>query len=222
MHAPATLLLLGTTLLAATGCGRGGSAAAAPERGPITAVRLVDSTTAEIGGAELPLFRVEVRTAARTDTLERVLAAEVPQVIGDTLLLGFGYDSGGQMTTAFRWEVRTGSVAERSLPRDLRGGLTRPAFAPDGRHLAYVVFPGDGTARGVVRSWPGQRVVRRGDPVEVPATDQIAGVARWEDAETFLWFIELEGAGELWVRQRGSTARRGTTSDTVRTAAVFE
>ncbi|MFL5538703.1 MAG: hypothetical protein ACJ8J0_06900, partial [Longimicrobiaceae bacterium] len=90
---------------------------------------------------------------------------------------------------------------------------------PDGRHLAYVVIPGDETGYAVARTWPGLELVWRSGAVQVPATDAGGGAGvRWTSPDTAEAWIETGvSTDEAWYRVVGSVRRRAVVSaDTVR------
>lgn len=198
-------------LLAGSACAP--AARVPPPSGPVS-VRLVDSIPWENELAEGVLRRVELRSGARVDTLPGLLTYELPVVLDDALL-GVEYQQ-DRAVRAFRYDLRSGRVRRLGLPADLHPSFSAPAFSPDGRHLAYVVVPGDATAWAMVRSWPERREVARGPRVEIPAGDYAASWARWPAAGRFEVYIDLGGetAGG-WLRVRGSVAGGELRADTV-------
>jgi len=200
-------------LLAAAACGP------PPTPGPVPApaprVQLVDSVAYDEGDGET-FRRVEVRTGVRVDTVPGVLTLELPLVVGSRLL-GFRYD--GDTAGAFEYDLETRTVKRDSLPRDLHPFFSAPAFSPDGRHIAYVVVPGDETGYAVARTWPGLELVWRSAAVRVPATDAAGGnQVRWLSPDTAEVLAETGySTDEAWYHVVGSVRRRAVVSaDTLR------
>jgi len=138
----------------------------------------------------------------------------MPAIVGDTVLIGVASDPAGA-SRVYRYSVSSGRVVLFAMPSDLVLDLTGVAFAPDGRAMAYVRFPGDETGIGVVRSWPAGKVLALTDAVPVPVGDVAGGGARWRDAQHYEIFIESVGYG--WLRFRGTLNRAGFTVDTLGT-----
>lgn len=177
--------------------------------GLLPAVALVDSVAWEHELGEGYLQRVEVWTKGRTDTIPGVLTAELPVALRQGRLLGFSYQADA-VQAAYEYDPRKGSTQVHSLPDDLNGVFSAPSFAPDGRHLAYIVFSGDGTAWAAVRTWPRGQLVWRSKRVEVPATDAAGGnLVRWLSPDTVEVFIETgRSTGGGWYHVRGSVRQR--------------
>jgi hypothetical protein len=158
------------------------------------------------------LWRVEVNYGSRVDTVPDVLTVEPPLLVGGTRLLGFRH--GADVADAFEYDLRTRAVKRHSLPGDLHPFFSAPAFSPDGRHLAYVVVPGDGTGYAIARTWPGLALVWRSAAVVVPATDAAGGnMVRWRSADTAEVVIETGLATDsAWYHLLGSLRRRAVVS----------
>jgi hypothetical protein len=175
-------------------------------------VQLVDSVAWESESDEGALWHVEVRHGSRVDTIPGVLTDALPMLVGGSRLLGFRYedDSFG----AFEYDLETRAVRRDSLPGDLHPAFSTPAFAPDGRHIAYVVVPGDATGYAVVRTWPGRALVWRSAAVEVPATDAAGGTqVRWLSPDTAEALIETGASTDsAWYHVLGSVRRRAVVS----------
>ena len=202
-------------LLAAAACGP------PPTPGPVPApaprVQLVDSVAWEDEADEGVLWRVEIRDGARVDTIPGVLTADRPLLLGGARLLGFAAGDSG--ITAFEYDLGTRTVKRDSLPRDLHPFFSAPAFSPDGRHIAYVVVPGDETGYAVSRTWPGLELVWRSAAVRVPATDAAGGnQVRWLSPDTAEVVVETGySTDEAWYHVVGSVRRRAVVSaDTLR------
>lgn len=207
--------LAALALLAAAGC------AAAPGPGgaaPLPLhVRLVDSVPWSHELGEGVLRRVEVRDGRGAHTIPGVLVYEVPIRVGRRLL-GFSYLD-DEVQGVYAYDLGTREVSVHRPPPDLNPLFSEPALAPDGRHLAYVAAPGDGTGWAVVRSWPAGDLVWRSEAVEVPATDSPGGNgALWRTADRAEVFVEMGPATDTaWLRVLGSVrARRVLAADTLR------
>lgn len=203
-------------LAALAACGSPARSGPAPALLP--RVQLVDSVAWENEADGGTLRRVEVRDGARVDTVPGVLTTDLPVRVGGSRLLGFAYQEGG-ISEAFEYDLGTRIVKRDSLPGDLNPFFSAPAFSPDGRHLAYVVIPGDETGYAVVRTWHGRELVWRSAAVRVPATDAAGGTqVRWLSPDTAEVIIETGySTDEAWYHVVGSVSRRAVVSaDTLR------
>lgn len=201
----------------ATACGTVARPATGPK--PMPTVRLVDSVPWSHEMGEGVLRRVEVHGGGRVDTVPGVLTAEPPVVTAAGEVLGFAWEE-DRIVAGFAFDPRTHRTRRLRLPRDFSAVFSAASLAPDGRHVAYVVTPGDATGWATVRSWPAGRPVLRSAPVEVPATDSPGNLTRWFSADSAEVFVETGFAtGEAWLRVVGSVrARRVVAADTVRRA----
>jgi hypothetical protein len=181
--------------------------------GFIQSVVLVDSIVLDLGPTSRQFFRVAVRHDSSLDTIPGLLTSALPTLVADTVLLGLAYSPTTDTYGLFRYSARQGRLENLGLPPGLDPNLTGLAFAPDGRYLAYVRFPGDETGVGTVRTWPSGEVVSETPRVPVDASDVLAGEARWTDATRFELFIDSHGYG--WLRFRGSLSRPGFAVDTL-------
>ena len=180
---------------------------------PIRAVRLVDSTLHDFNVVQRFVYRVAISHASSSDTLPHILTVDQPTLVGDSLVLGITYDSVAGSFSLFSYLAKTGILAVIPPPSDLSIAGSVPAFAPDGRHLAYVALPADGTWHGVVRQWPIGKVVAQTPSDTAPGTDVTIGWADWQDAIHFTFYFGLSDV--RWRRVRGSLDRVGFISDTV-------
>jgi hypothetical protein len=202
-------LVAGALVLAAGACTPPRSA---PGPAPAAVrVALVDSVPYETEMHDGFLRRVEVRTAARVDTIPHVLTPLLPIVAPDGTVMGFDYQA-ADLVRAFAWDPARRSLRPIELPDDADRWFTTPAFSPDGRHLAYVALR-EGFGRGMVRRGARGRVVVRTDPVEIPATDAAINFARWTDAQTFEIYLDVGETG--WHRFTGTVAAGVVRNDTV-------
>lgn len=214
---PLTALQAAPSLLVVVTC------ANRPEPAPVNrgagsvAVELVDSVVFddEIGSGNV-LRRVVVRSSSGHRHVPGLLTLVAPVVVGDSVVLGIGFDSTGALTHAFRYSLARHAVDTLPLPADYSPTLTVIAIAPDGRHIAYVRFPGDETATGVVRVWPAGPVVVETPVVRVPAGDGLSGAADWLTAETFHLFIDIfaDTTGR-WLRFTGKVRSGLQRTDTI-------
>jgi hypothetical protein len=201
-------------LVAAGACRSPANPGPVPASAPL--VRLVDSVAIDEGDGGT-LRRVEVRHGTRVDTLADVLTFDLPLLVGGSRLLGFHY--GGDVAGAFEYDLATRTVKRDSLPGDFHPFFSAPAFSPDGRHLAYVVVPGDETGYAVARTWPGLDLVWRSAVVRIPATDAAGGnQVRWLSPDTAEAVIETGYSTDTaWYRVVGSVRQRAVVSaDTLR------
>ena len=184
-----------------------------PPGGRVQSVVLVDSVMVNLGPTSRQFFRVAVRYDSSLDTVSGLLTSALPTLVADTVVLGLAYGPTADSYDLFRYLVPKRRLERLQLPPGLDPNLTGLAFAPDGKYLAYVRFPGNETGLGTVRKWPGGQVVSETPPVPVDAGDVLAGEARWMDATRFELFIDSHGYG--WLRFRGSVNRPGFAVDTL-------
>ena len=181
---------------------------------PIRAVFLVDSTFVEVGTMERSLYHVAMRHDSSVDTLPGITAVARPTLVGDSLVLGVTYDSSTDAGYAlFRYSAPSGQLEISDPSEDLRLAVSEPAFAPDGRYIAYIAFPGDATGKGVVRRWPSGELLLQTPSDTVPASDVTGGWASWTDVGHFKLYMVIEG--DRWVRFRGAVDPVSVVTDTV-------
>ena len=185
-----------------------------PPAPPIRAVFLVDSAFADVGTMERYIYRVAVRRDSSVDTLPGILTVARPTLVADSVVLGVRYDSspaGGY--SLFRYSAPSGHLEISDPPEDLRLAVSEPAFAPDGRYLAYIAYRGDATGRGVLRRWPSGELLLQTPSDTVPASDVTGGWADWTDVSHFELYMVI--AADRWVRFRGAVDRPSVVTDTV-------
>lgn len=197
-------------VLAAAACTPPARTAPAPAPAAVR-VALVDSVPYQTELEDGFLRRVEVRTAARVDTIPYVLTPLPPIVAADGRVMGFDYQA-ADLVRAFAWDPARRALEPLALPDDADRWFTAPAFSPDGRYLAYVALR-EGFGRGIVRRGARGEVVVRTDSLAIPATDAAINFARWTDADTWEIFIDVGETG--WHRFTGTVAAGVVRSDTV-------
>lgn len=210
-------LLLPTILLTLAACAHQPTMNVTPVR-PVRAT-LIDSVPWATEEGSGYLRRVEVRVGDAADTIAGVLTAEHPIVVG-ARVLGFAYRD-DEITGAFEYDAAHRLLKWDALPPSFSAYFSAPSLAPDGRHIAYIVVPGNDTAWAVVRTWPGGAPVWRSSAVEVPATDALGGnLTRWLSPDTAEVFIESGATtGTQWLHVLGSVREsRVLRADTVRHA----
>ena len=183
-------------------------------------VQLVDSVPWVDEVSEGVLRRVELRYAGRTDTIPGVLTTSVPVQVGPSTVLGIAYEADAAKYV-FEYDVARSQSSFHKLPRDVNPYFSVPAFSPDGRHLAYVVIPGDATGWAITRTWPQGDLVWQSPVVKAPATDATGGNhVRWISPGMAEVFIEIgEVTGRTWYRVLGSaTERKVVRADTMHLA----
>ncbi|MCU0623744.1 MAG: hypothetical protein MUF53_07755 [Gemmatimonadaceae bacterium] len=105
---------------------------------------------------DLPLSRVEVTWAGRTDTVPEVLVRYPPALLGDSALTGLDWN-GTTLVRGFRFVRGARDVASIALPQDLPRGAAVVRLSPDGRYIAYVAEARCGAshcAKVSIRRWP--------------------------------------------------------------------
>jgi len=177
-------------------------------------VVLVDSAFVEVGTMARYIYHIALRHDSTVDTLPSIVTVGRPTLVADSLVLGVAYDSNSAAGySLFRYSARTGRLQIIEPPLDLRLAVSEPAFAPDGRYLAYIAFRGDETGRGMVLRWPSRDVVLQTPSDTVPATDVTGGWSRWTDASHFELYMAI---GDVtWVRFRGAVDPPRFVTDTV-------
>lgn len=182
-------------------------------------MHLIDGTEVASDANSVWRYRVVAVRAGRADTLPDLFADGHARLVGDSAVYGIALDSAGESRGAFRYTVRAGLELE-PLPADAVYGLTVLDVAPDGAHLAYVAFDGQGRARGVVRRWPAGPVVATTPAVPVASGDAFTGSAEWASAREFVVYIDQSGRGDPWTRLRGALDRSEVVIDTVPAAEL--
>lgn len=202
---------LAALLLAfAAACAPAARTAPGPAAGAVR-VALVDSVPFATEMHDGVLHRVEVRSPAGVDTIPWVLTHTLPVVLPDGTVLGFTWE-GADLRAAFKWHPAR-PLQMIALPEEADRAFTTPAFSPDGRHLAYVVYGTEGGwAWGIVRRDVTGPVVVRTDSVAVPGTDAAINFARWLDDQTFEIYVDVSETG--WHRFTGTLAAGVTGVDT--------
>lgn len=162
------------------------------------------------------LYRFAVRVGSVEHVVPGVLARDWPTLVGGTLVTGIAHDTSGAVSIGFRYFVSSRRLDTVPIPSDLMFGLTDVAFSPDGRHVAYVAFPGDETGIGTVRKWPSGELVLQTPKVPVAASDVLMGAAVWRGAEEFeIVITPADSQGSAWIRFRGHLRRGIVGQDTI-------
>jgi hypothetical protein len=123
-------------------------------------LKVVDSPDKRIRDIEdlsVTLYRIQVATESRTDTIPGVQTTTLPTVGADGNIYAFGYDEGGIMLGAYRYDPETRKLAELQVPPGARMLETHMAISPDTRHIAYIST--ESCASGMVRSWPDGKLI---------------------------------------------------------------
>ena len=181
---------------------------------PIRAVFLVDSAFVHVGTMERYIYHVAMRHDSSVDTLRGIITVTRPTLVADSLVLGVTYDSSTAAGySLFRYSAPSGQLEISDPPGDLRLAVSEPAFAPDGRYVAYIAFPGDATGKGVLRRWPKGELLLQTPSDTVPASDVTGGWADWTDVSHFELYMVI--ADDKWVRFRGVVDRPSVVTDTV-------
>jgi len=166
--------------------------------------------------SRVPLYWVEVRIAARIDTLG-IYTPGPPLVAGDTQIVGIMTQVNGDVRV-FRYDVRTRSTYLEPMPAWLAEAALgpAPAFAPDGAHLLYAVALDNQRAQLFVRRLAGGAELLRGPVLwNVPPPAE-AGSLGWHDAERFFWDLPwFNGADSRLLRLSGRVGSAVVNADTV-------
>jgi hypothetical protein len=185
--------------------------------GAAVGVRLVDSaqTGGELGMDEVVSYRVEVAAGARRDTLAGVRVQRVPVLAPDGAVHGVAVGPDGEAAGTFRYEPATRALTRTPAPADASPFFSELTLSPDGRHVAYVAQESGPVVRlwGVVRAWPGGRLVARAAPAPGYPSDVDYGWVRWTGPDAYEVVYRVDGipgadaalAAGPWLRMRGST-----------------
>ena len=182
------------------------------------AIQLTDSISFENELQSGYLYRVTVRQGTKATRIPRVLAKSKPVLVGDSVIVGVTFDTAGFAAGLFEYSLLRRVATILPPPSDYQEALTTLSIAPDGRHLAYVRFPGDETGVGVVREWRGGVAVFETPAIRVDPSDALTGGAKWVDRDVVEMAIAPEGSkGKWWIRFRVDLSSKSIVEDTLRT-----
>lgn len=186
-----------------------------------TLVERVEPPDREGLTGSLFVARLEMRRGTRLDTLRELWVTEGPQVVNDTLALGFSASESGFSHRIYRIVLATGAVEFSPLPDDFDAVLSDATFCSTGRLLAYVGVTGDSEARGIIREWPTGAATAVTPSVRVPPGDTQLGFTKWDDCAA--WTILIDGVTDSsgrWLRFRGRAGSAAEQVDTVSSAVL--
>lgn len=171
-------------------------------------VALVDSSAeGDPGDVAVILYRVQVKSSTRTDTIPGARTMTLPGVGADGHVYFFAFDRDGFLTHAYSYDPDTRQLTDIQIPPDIEFNATHLTVSPDARYIAYIA-PDSVTSytHGRVLSWPAGSLVAQ-TPAEPGYDSEIDyNDLRWIDADRaeFVYHsgraIE-PGAGhrELWI-----------------------
>jgi hypothetical protein len=190
-------------------------AGASPPASPSTvAIRVVDSTSTSPGwdpmSDEVTVYRVEVGTGERRDTIADVLAP-LPIISGDSLIVGLRlrrHGTNDAYRVLFRRRATASTLETWALPPDVWYLAHDVVPSPDGRHLAYVGQDDRGTVAVVRELRTGLEVARGGEGGGCNC-DVDTNHARWFAPDSFEIAVAHTATDRGWriVAGRASTRR---------------
>ena len=180
----------------------GGQAAAVAANHQAPTIAFGDSVVYQNEFADGVLYRVTVRSAARTDTIPGILVEDLPVLGADGRVYGIPWDE-NEAAGLFMYDPATRHATRVPNPDGWWESGT-PAVAPDGRHVAYLARTGEGTGEARVAAVPSARVVYRGPEADLLPSDAGIDQIAWPDADHFEVRIQLEKPLGATQRVRGS------------------
>jgi hypothetical protein len=137
------------------------------------------------------------------------------KLVAESLVFAFAFDHAATPVGIVRFHVSTGNLDTLPNPQNYSANLSALDFSPDGRHMAYVQFPGNDSGFGVVRTVPGESLVAATPSVLVAETDAYTGYAQWQDSTGFEFIIQAESLPpRQFLRFRGRVGTNRITFDT--------
>ena len=186
---------------------------------PLT-LRIIDSSTAgescEDEGIEV--WRVEVRSPRRTDTLANVV--QPWPVALDTAVDGVAAAPDGCTRRLFQYSAHTGRVSFYKLPSEMWHYFWDVTVSPDGRHILYLAMDSVGRESAVVRRWPAGPVVVRGPVRDGCDCDVDRHHAHWVTPDSFELATQI-GRDNPFERVSGSVRARRVHVDTLNTVEEY-
>ena len=138
------------------------------------------------------------------------------KLVAESLVFTLAFDHAANPIGIVRFHVPTGNLDTLPSPQNYSANLSAIDFSPDGRHMAYVQFPGNDSGFGVVRTVPEESLVAATPSVLVPETDAYTGFAQWQDSTAFEFIIQAESLPpRQFLRFRGRLGANRITSDTL-------
>jgi hypothetical protein len=184
---------------------------------------LIDSKEVEEMTSSHTEARVEVWTGQKADTIPNLVVAKPPGVTRDGVVYGVSITSDGTVGKAYQYDAKTRQLSFVPLPKDVNEWNSDITVSPDGRHVAYIGRESAGIF-GIVRDWPGMKLVARTPPVPPYPSDYYTDTAQWIDAARFEFFIRIEAGVDStnhmisnFVVARGDVRTRSMTIDTLAT-----
>lgn len=186
---------------------------------PVVSARLVDPQPTEALDG-WPSYLIEVhqgRLAAipgldrvwkrseQVDTIPNVRSLGPVAVVGDTMVIGLGGSPAG--ATSFQYNLKTKTLTRAPIPDWLHTAsfTPPPAFAPQGRHIAYLARDEAGRVRLIVRSWPDGRLIGRSPSAHHRISPPPSGGAiGWRSADRVFAGFPVSDSGRGWARAEGS------------------
>jgi len=194
-----------------------------------TQLALVDST--QLGDVfSLIVYRLQVKSGERTDTLSGIRVMDLPVVGADGNLNGIAYDQHGELNSGYRYDPSARKLSLLPLPPNSDLYATHMTMSPDARHIAYMLADtATYAATGVVRSWPDTKLVAQ-TPTSTPFESEMDNRrVRWLDASRAEFVYTraepvppLKRPRETWIHAVVSADTHEIRVDTVDTEPVLK
>jgi len=179
---------------------------------------ILDSST--IGesceGEGTQVWRIEVRSARRTDTLGSVVQPW-PFAVGDTAVYGVAVAPDECTRRLLRHSTRTGRTMFYDLPADMWHYFWDVSVSPNGGSVLYLAMDNRDSEFVVVRALPAGPISLRGPRREGCDCDVDRHHAHWVTADSFE-LATLIRQGDVYERVSGSLRARRIHVDTVKTS----
>ena len=182
-------------------------------------IRMLNSRTRDCAEDEVPVWRLEVRSSERVDTLRNVVEPW-PFVVGDSEVVGVMMVPGRCNRQLFRYDPRTAQTTRINAPADMWTFFSDLSISPDGRNVLYVAADHHGNERTTVRRWPGALVVIQGPIREECECDVDRHHAHWVSADSFELGTRVD-PDSLYERISGSLAGHRIHVDTLQTGKRY-
>jgi len=144
----------------------------------------VDSTLeGDPGDVGVTLYRIQVTTGSRIDTIPKVRTMMMPGVATDGAVYLFSYSPGGLLESGNRYDPATRQLTDIQVPPEIELSGAEVATSPDARHIAYLSSPMmSHDIYGVIRSWPNGKLVAQTQTEPWFQSEADENAVRWLDA----------------------------------------
>jgi hypothetical protein len=184
-------------------------------------LRLLDSATVgeSCEGEGLQVWRIEVRSPSKSDTLVNIIEPW-PVLVGDTALFGVAATPDGCTRRLFHYTPQTGRNTSFPLPVGMWHYFSDVSVSLDGRYVLYLRMDTLGRETAVVTRWPTGPTLVRGPFRDGCECDVDRHHAHWVTPDSFELATHL-GRGDLYERVSGSVRARRVHLDTLKTTDQY-